>query len=151
MDSSVNTVAWSPNGRFFAVATFSNAVLVFNAISRQYVTSAMEHGGRVDALEWSPDGARIATQAVDGSVRIWDALAGQLVAPPLAAGDAFIRKLSWNKDGTRLAVARAKSVQIVDTSWDDGTVDEWAEAASRCGYLLDSNGMLTTVTGVNAP
>jgi WD40 repeat protein len=69
---SVTAVAWSPDGRRVATASYDETARVWDAGSGAAVTAPMEHQGRVSAVAWSPDGRRVATASADGTARIWD-------------------------------------------------------------------------------
>ncbi|HEX4204128.1 MAG TPA: hypothetical protein VHZ51_07995 [Ktedonobacteraceae bacterium] len=69
-----HTVAWSPDGKYIAVANGQKQVQVWNVGSQSPVYTYSEHSDVVLAVAWSPDGSRIASASYDKTVRVWQAL-----------------------------------------------------------------------------
>jgi WD40 repeat protein len=82
----------------------------------QAAANLMGHGKRVDNLAWHPAAVNVlASTGSDNTVRIWDA---STVQDKLKLDDIWkdqIDSISWNYDGSSLAVAsRDKKLRIVD-------------------------------------
>jgi WD40 repeat protein len=109
----VKAVAWSPDGRWLAMAGTGGETRLWNAATRQTSTAAT-HRGTVWALAWSPDGALLASGGEDGSVRLWQAQDGALVqVASLDAARGPVFALAW-ANGSMLAIGRQdRSVQLV--------------------------------------
>jgi len=73
----VTAVAWSPDGKRVATASWDKTARVWDAVSGQAVTPALAHEGEVKAVAWSPDGKRVATASWDKTAQVWDAVSGQ--------------------------------------------------------------------------
>jgi len=77
-------IAWSPNGRYLAIASGSGPVYVLNASTGGIIVSYRGHmntdlGGSllgVNTIAWSPDGAYLATGDSDGTVQVWNPFSG---------------------------------------------------------------------------
>jgi WD40 repeat protein len=114
-DSQPNTVAWSPNGRQFALTDDQGKVVLWNGANAQRETNleAESEAGWAYGLTWSPDGSMVASSRESGIVQVWDAKTGkQLVALQRHLNSVW--GLAWSPDGLRLASAS-----------DDETVCLW--------------------------
>ncbi len=74
--SRVTSLAWSPNGKWLASASYDKTVHVWDANSGKQLATYKEHRDRVNALAWSPDSTKLVSASDDGTARIWNALAG---------------------------------------------------------------------------
>lgn len=96
MHAAVTSVAWSPGGRFFAVADQNGDVGVWQIPNRpQWQTNL---GTKIWSMVWSPDGPgqqRLAIAGDDGKVRILNALSGQLILLYSGHGSTSVLSLAW--------------------------------------------------------
>jgi WD40 repeat protein len=67
------SVAWSPDGRFWAVAAafHDDRVHILDAGTGRELAVLAGHQDYVTMVAWSPDGTRLATASADGTVRVW--------------------------------------------------------------------------------
>jgi NACHT domain- and WD repeat-containing protein len=70
--SAVMSVCWSPNGLFFASATWDGLVRVWDAASLLQIFELKGHCQAVHGLSWSPDSLWLASGSRDASIRIWN-------------------------------------------------------------------------------
>ena len=108
IDTSVNSIAWSPDGmRLVTGNLLDDVAQVWDAGEGQLLhTLDGETGGQVLSITWSPDGARIASFGfTQSTIRVWDASDGRLVGA-LAESDAdYIFSAVWSPDGTQILYA----------------------------------------------
>jgi WD40 repeat protein/tRNA A-37 threonylcarbamoyl transferase component Bud32/Flp pilus assembly protein TadD len=116
--SSVRAIAFSPDGRLLATASNNTAVL-WDAVTRDPIGSALPHQGGVTAVAFSPDGKLLATACWDGTVRLFDAVTHDPIGSPL-----------WHWGGVT-ALAFSPDGKLLATACSDWTVRLWDVATHR--------------------
>ncbi len=84
---SVNSVAFSPDGRTIAGGSWDGAVRLWEAASGRQLRVLAGHGGGVTSVAFSPDGRTIASGG-DNTVRLWEAASGEELRMIEGHGDA---------------------------------------------------------------
>jgi WD40 repeat protein len=69
-------LAWSPDGKYIAVAGASPEVVVYNAETGDRVTACSGHKAGIYAIAWAPDSRTLATGGFDGLLRLYDIPSG---------------------------------------------------------------------------
>ena len=69
---SVNSVSWSPNGRWIATGAGDSSVRVWDAATGKLEERLLGHTGVVITVDWSPDSRRIVSGGSDGTARVWE-------------------------------------------------------------------------------
>ena len=83
-------IAFSPDGRRIATASFDRTVKLWDMPTGQDVFTLRGHTAGVVALAFSPDGNRIVSGGIDDTARVWDAT--PLASDVIAKHDARYRK-----------------------------------------------------------
>ncbi len=114
--NSVNSVAWSPDGKYIVSGSEDSTAYVWDATTGDNVFSPHSGGSTIRAVAWSPDGKRIASAGDEGKVQVWDATNGKDVYTYL--GHAFrVDAVAWSPDGRRIASGSFDgSIQLWDAS-----------------------------------
>jgi WD40 repeat protein/serine/threonine protein kinase len=117
----VQSVAWSPDGRFLASGADDNTVRVWDVETGQLLQTLT---GKA-TVAWSPDGRYLAAGSDDNTVRVWDAANGQLLQT-LTGHTSWINRVKWSPDGRRVITASS-----------DGTVRIWEASTGKVTHTLD--------------
>jgi len=107
-------LAWSPDGARLAAATVSGPIVILDSSGKSGV-QLKGHSFGTAAIAWRAIGGMLASAGQDGTVRLWNALSGAELAA-LDGGAAWVEKLAWSEDGTRLAAGAGKKVRIWDST-----------------------------------
>ena len=124
--SYVYSVAYSPDGRWFASAGWhdpsggASDITLWDAASSQPIGVLHGHTSWIAALAITPDGKQIVSVARDESVRVWDTATGRgRTLPFTATPDASHGyRISISHDGRLLAVGDAHGVRLWDLQSD---------------------------------
>lgn len=108
-------VAFSPDNRRLATASYDHTLKIWQVESRQVVLTLSGHTDSVNDVAFNPDGLRLATASADRTARVWslDQPAGQTLLT-LTGHTGPVNQVIFNPDGSRLATAS-----------EDGTVRLW--------------------------
>ena len=69
---SVNSVSWSPDGRWIATGAGDSSVRIWDAATGTLEERLLGHTGVVTTVDWSPDSRRIVSGGSDGTARVWE-------------------------------------------------------------------------------
>lgn len=68
----VNHVCFSPDGRYFASASFDNSVKLWDGLTGKFIGNLRGHVGAVYQVCWSSDSRMLASCSKDTTLKIWD-------------------------------------------------------------------------------
>ena len=83
--SLVSAVAFAPDGKTVATASFDSTARIWDAANGQPVGTPLQHRHAVLTLAFSPDGKTILTGDIDNLARRWSTTTFQEIGQPLAA------------------------------------------------------------------
>jgi WD40 repeat protein len=127
----VNSVAFSPDGKRLATASYNHMAKIWDADSGQEVLTLRGHSNNVNSVAFSPDGKRLATASNDNTAKIWDAASGHEVLT-LRGHTKFVFSVAFSPDGKRLATANQDdTVEIWDATFPANVGGETAAEQAK--------------------
>jgi WD40 repeat protein/tetratricopeptide (TPR) repeat protein len=104
----VREVVFSPDGRYFATASFDSTARVWETANGRPAGPVLNHTNYVATVAFSPDGTTLAAgdYGPAGLIKFWDWRTGKEVRPPLRHDD-IILNVSYSPDGRYLAAIKS--------------------------------------------
>ncbi|CAE7606402.1 NLE1 [Symbiodinium sp. CCMP2456] len=98
----VNQVAFSPDGRWFASASFDKSVRLWDGRTGKYVHAFRGHVGDVYQLAWSGDSRLLVSVSKDSTAKCWD-IGRRKLQEDLPGHADEVYAVDWSLDGARVA------------------------------------------------
>lgn len=98
----INHVLFSPDGKYFASASFDKGVKLWDGHTGKFIASFRGHVGAVYQLAWSADSRMLMSASKDSTMKVWDARLRKLKEDlPGHADEVFA--VDWSPMGTKAA------------------------------------------------
>jgi WD40 repeat protein len=114
----VNTVAFSPNGKWLATGSYDKTVILWETSTGQQLRTLQGHTGDVRSVAFSPDGKWLASGSEDKTAVLWEVASGQKLRTLRC--EEWINSVSFSPDGKWLA-----------TGLNDGTAALWDASSGQ--------------------
>ena len=118
-EDSVHSVAFSPDGKTLASASWDKTIKLWDVASGKEVRSLRGHEHNVRSVAFSPDGKTLASGSADKTIKLWDAASGKEVRS-LRGHESYVYSVAFSPDGKTLA-----------SGSDDKTIKLWDVASGK--------------------
>ena len=109
----VNHIAFSPDSRFFASASFDKKVKIWNGRSGDFVSTLTGHVGAVYQVAWSSDGRYLVTASKDSTAKLWEVPSGKRAKETLPGHEDEVYALDWSPNGASVATgSKDRTIKI---------------------------------------
>jgi ribosome assembly protein 4 len=92
----VNHLAYSPDGRFLASASFDKKVKLWNGHSGEFLTTLTGHVGAVYQVAWSADSRYLVSASKDSTAKLWEVPSGKRAKETLPGHADEVYALDWS-------------------------------------------------------
>lgn len=109
----VNHIAFSPDSRFFASASFDKKVKIWNGRSGDFVSTLTGHVGAVYQVAWSSDGRYLVSASKDSTAKLWEIPSGKRAKETLPGHEDEVYALDWSPNGASMATgSKDRTIKI---------------------------------------
>lgn len=108
----VNHLAFSPDGRYIASASFDKKIKLWCGRSGTYITTLTGHVGAVYQVAWSSDSRYIVSASKDSTAKLWT-LSGTAAKETLPGHADEVYALDWSPNGSTVATgSKDRTIKI---------------------------------------
>ena len=109
----VNHIAFSPDGRYFASASFDKKTKVWNGFSGDFLCTLTGHVGAVYQVAWSGDSRYLVTASKDSTAKLWEIPSGKKAKETLPGHEDEVYALDWSPNGSSVATgSKDRTIKI---------------------------------------
>ena len=120
-------LAWSPDGKYLAVAEVSGPITLFNGADGAVQRKLRGHALDTMAISWHKDSRLLASVGQDDKVRLWDAETGTQRSE-MAGGASWVERVAFSPVEDWLVSAAGRKLRLWNSSGD--LIREYPDANS---------------------
>lgn len=109
----VNHIVFSPDGRYFASASFDKKVKIWNGFSGDFLSTLTGHVGAVYQVAWSSDSRYLVSASKDSTAKLWEMPSGKRARETLPGHFDEVYALDWSPTGGSVATgSKDRTIKI---------------------------------------
>ncbi|GKY94921.1 hypothetical protein MPSEU_000457000 [Mayamaea pseudoterrestris] len=109
----VNHIVFSPDGRYFASASFDKKVKIWNGFSGDFLCTLTGHVGAVYQIAWSGDSRYLVSASKDSTAKLWEMPSGKKARETLPGHADEVYALDWSPYGGSVATgSKDRTIKI---------------------------------------
>mmetsp|Transcript_14963 Transcript_14963/g.24191 ORF Transcript_14963/g.24191 Transcript_14963/m.24191 type:complete len:599 (+) Transcript_14963:70-1866(+) len=109
----VNHIQFSPDGRYFASASFDKKVKLWNGFSGDFLKTLTGHVGAVYQVAWSSDSRYLVSASKDSTAKLWVVPSGKAAKATLPGHADEVYALDWSPNGASVATgSKDRTIKI---------------------------------------
>jgi ribosome assembly protein 4 len=109
----VNHLAFSPDGRYIASASFDKKIKLWCGKSGTYITTLTGHVGAVYQVAWSSDSRYLVSASKDSTAKLWTVPSGKAAKETLPGHADEVYALDWSPNGGSVATgSKDRTIKI---------------------------------------
>jgi predicted NACHT family NTPase len=122
--SQIFSVAYQPQGQYFATGDANGEVRLWQADNNQLVWSRKEHSQVIRSLSFSPDGNALVSGSIDCTIRLWNVQNGDCLRV-FTGHQSAVRSVKFHPNGI-----------IIASGSEDKTLRLWQVSSGDCTQTL---------------
>jgi len=99
----VNDIKFSPDGRYFASASFDKKVKIWDGRNGNFFNTLTGHVGAVYSVAWASDSRYLVSASKDSTLKLWEVASPKRAKETLSGHQDEIYALDWSPNGVSLA------------------------------------------------
>lgn len=109
----INHIAFSPEGRFFASASFDKKIKIWNGKSGDFISTLTGHVGSVYQVTWSSDSRFLVSASKDSTAKLWEMPSCKRAKETLPGHADEVYALDWSPNGSSVATgSKDRTIKI---------------------------------------
>jgi ribosome assembly protein 4 len=109
----VNHIQFSPDGRYFASASFDKKVKLWNGYTGDFLRTLTGHVGAVYQVAWSSDSRFLVSASKDSTAKLWEVPSGKAAKATLPGHADEVYALDWSPNGASVATgSKDRTIKI---------------------------------------
>ncbi|WP_179953293.1 PD40 domain-containing protein [Desulfobotulus mexicanus] len=127
---SVNSVAFSPDGKNILSGSADQRLMLWDLVSNANTKTFTGHSGQIYSVTFSPDGKSILSGSWDDTIKLWDLASGKAIKSIAIGSD--VNDAAFSPDGKSILSGSDNSLKL----WDSASGKNVSNFSGHSGYIF---------------